>query len=199
MNNENSTYSEAVQQNLAQMGTPASEWAAVPVESSQADSEGRVINQFSLPAGYDVAPTLYRCTGQDMNCELCAHPIKNVFWLQNDTRKWLMIVGSECVTHFAEGKSGEELAADKRKEQKREVLRRARVTWQQMVQVFREKRANGERVSDKFFDTMRGLGRTVGKFHADGEKAASDRSVSSWLAANGERVAYLLSNAKEVL
>jgi hypothetical protein len=113
------TYNQAVQNNLIHMGTSASQWSAVPI-SGMAGSDapgGRRMPEFSFPdpAIYGKAPTLYPCNPAPaaMNCELCGHsPIKTAYWLQNDVKRWTLLVGSECVTYFAEGKSGQRLAKE---------------------------------------------------------------------------------------
>jgi hypothetical protein len=110
-----STYDKVVAENLAHMGTGAAEWSAVGitgmVESDAPD--GRQMPEFAFPEDYESAPSMYHSgpTADTMCCELCAHPIKNAYWIQNDMRKWVLLVGSECVTHF-EGKSGERIVKE---------------------------------------------------------------------------------------
>lgn len=111
------TYEEAVRQNLEHMGTPREEWRAVPIKgmAETTNGQGQPVSmpEFDFPAGYTSAPSLYKSQSSlDCACELCSAGIKNVFWLQNDVKKWVLPVGSECVTHFEEGKSGEQLAAE---------------------------------------------------------------------------------------
>ncbi len=106
------SYEKTVAENLAHMGTPASDWAAVTV-SSTADTmnhkgEIQAMPVFDMPDGYTKAPSIFH--DQDDCCHLCGHDIKNVFWIQNDAKKWVMPVGSECVTNFGEGDSGVKLA-----------------------------------------------------------------------------------------
>ena len=113
----------AVERNLAFMGTPTHEWAAVPVLSMH-DSESGMMPTFSMPDGYGHAKSLYPCSDMNPCCELCGHPIKNVFYLQNDSRRLLLIVGSECVTHFAQGASGADLLRDAARDHRRATLAR---------------------------------------------------------------------------
>jgi len=107
-------YQERIKENLERMETPATEWSAVPIEGeakAEVDGKTKLMPVFSFPKNYSNAPTLYpnSVAGGIMNCELCGkQPIKTAFWLQNDTRKWTLLVGSECVTHFEQGKSGQE-------------------------------------------------------------------------------------------
>jgi hypothetical protein len=107
------TYKQRVNSNLESMGTPASEWSAVPISGfANTDADGKIVTmpQFSFPQGYAKAPTLFpNIQGGNMNCELCGRtPIKNAFYIQNDKKKFTMLVGSECVTHFGEGASGKQ-------------------------------------------------------------------------------------------
>lgn len=100
-------HNAAVTQNLLHMGTAPDEWQACPFEM-HVDDAGKSYPVTVFPSGYSPAPTLYE--GQD-TCGLCAHRIKNVYWLQNDKRRWTLPVGSECVTHFTPaGLNGEEVA-----------------------------------------------------------------------------------------
>lgn len=123
------TYSEAVQKNLDHMGTPAWEWRAVKVTgmASTTGPTGSPVSMpiFDFPAGYTPAPTLYpQSVGLDGgNCELCNHPIKRAYHIQHDANRWILTVGSECVTHFAEGKNGEQVARQDIKEANRQLIR----------------------------------------------------------------------------
>lgn len=99
-------YQRAVKLNLEHMGTLASEWIAVPVSGVDEVDTGAgkksSVPVFSFPQGYSSAPSLYK--GEC--CNLCGTPIKNVYWIQHDQRRWLLAVGSECVAHFGDGSSG---------------------------------------------------------------------------------------------
>lgn len=128
------TYSQAVTENLAHMGTPAGEWRALqPTGMTETDGpNGQPVCvpefDFTSVAGYAAAPTLYPAQdsgGGMTNCELCGHPIKNVYHLANDVRQWSLIVGSECVTHF-EGRSGERLTKEALWVRNRAELRRVK-------------------------------------------------------------------------
>ena len=122
-------YQARVNENLGQMNAPMSEWAAVEITGMAKTDDGKPMPVFNFPKGYKKAPSVYKITGQNMNCELCSHPIKNAYWVQNDSKKWTMIVGSECVTHFAQ-MSGVKLAKSVVWEQNRQLLRDAIATHQ---------------------------------------------------------------------
>ena len=121
-------YEQTVKHNLEHLGTPAHQWQAVPVKGmaqTEADSLAVSMPEFDFPKDYKPAPSLYRNNGAgDMCCELCAHQIKFAYYIQNDSKRWTMLVGSECVTHFEE-KSGKELAKEQVWEMNRDLLRQA--------------------------------------------------------------------------
>lgn len=102
-----SAYAEIVQRNLRHMGTDPKEWTACPTEMTASGPN------VTYPAGYTDAPSMipdYSGVGS-CPCLLCGHSIKNCYAIQNDSRRWVLRVGSECVTHFA-GASGETIAKD---------------------------------------------------------------------------------------
>ena len=114
-------YDQRVAYNLQHMGTEASEWKAVPITgfTETLNDKGKPVSMpvfdFSVTKGFTKAPTLFPASaGVLTNCELCAKPIKNVYWIYNPTRQYTLQVGSECVTHFGEGKSGEEIAREQK-------------------------------------------------------------------------------------
>ena len=106
-------YQKAIQMNYEHMGSHPVEWLATPVtgvvEADDGDGGSVSMPTFDFPVDYSRPPSLY--TGGDC-CNLCGTRIRNVYWIQNDKRKWIMPVGSECVTHFGTGESGERLAKE---------------------------------------------------------------------------------------
>lgn len=118
-------YDKIVEANLAHMQTPASQWRAV--ESSgetlvETDRGFKAMPVHEMPVGYTEAPSLYKHNGSSCCCNLCGKDIVNVYFIQNDERKWIMPVGSECVTHFELGLSGEELHKERQWQRNRELL-----------------------------------------------------------------------------
>ena len=109
-----SSYAERVKENLIHMGTESKEWKAVPIIGfNDVDVNGKTksLPSFDFPKNYQFAPSLYAMSngGDTMNCELCGRmPIKTIYWIQNDDKKWTLRVGSECVKHFEEGMSGKQ-------------------------------------------------------------------------------------------
>lgn len=121
-----SKYEQRVKENLAHMGTPARDWRAVEITGTQ-NANGRAMPTFRFPKGYKRnETTLYKATSaESMNCELCGAAIKYAYWLQNDAAKELLLVGSECVTHFEEA-SGERLSKEAQWAKNRALLAKAR-------------------------------------------------------------------------
>lgn len=94
-----SSYAAIVADNLRQMGSSLSEWKPVKVKAmaETVDDKGNpvLMPEFDFPQGYGKAPS--RFAKEDNCCQLCGHDIKNVWWIQNDTKRWTMAVGCECV------------------------------------------------------------------------------------------------------
>ncbi len=106
-----SAFEKRIRENLESMGTPQSEWRAVGISAmveTDTPQGMRAMPEFEFPAGYSPAPS--RFAGKGDCCHLCSAEIKNVFWVANDEKKWVMPVGSECVSRFNLGVSGEEEA-----------------------------------------------------------------------------------------
>lgn len=109
------TYQKRISANMQSMSTELTDWRSVAIIGKQEteNHKGFMVEMplFDFPKGYKPAPSIFKMShGQEpMNCELCGKVgIKNLFYIQNDKKEWLMSVGSECVTHFGEGKSGKE-------------------------------------------------------------------------------------------
>jgi hypothetical protein len=106
-------YAGRISENLTHMGTEATEWTAVPIigfNEIEVNGKEKKMPLFDFPKGYSKAPTLYPMnTTGDYNCELCSKSgITTVYHIQNDKKKWVLSVGSECVTHFGPGVSGKD-------------------------------------------------------------------------------------------
>lgn len=207
------SYAEAVSKNMEHMQTTRDEWSAVGVSGMDktAGPGGKEIMMpvFDMPQGYKKAPTLFPAQGTEANCELCSTPIKNVYWIKNDKRKWIMAVGSECVTHFNEGESGEKLAKRSMQEQNRDFLREAvkirDLLWDSSEFTFSNKEGArkvgalllklekiiGERAADeKHHKTFSGM------IHI---RASSDVTITRWIKQTRDAVTNLVREAKPVL
>ncbi len=118
-------YGQACLATYLYTGTNQSEWSAMEVTgfaSVDTPTGAKEMPEFKFPAGYAQADTPN--SGDDC-CHLCGHAIKNVYHVQNDAKKLTMIVGSECVTLFGEGKSGEAIAKETKYRLNREFLAEA--------------------------------------------------------------------------
>lgn len=95
------------------MGTAPTEWRALPFVLAEDEETRKIVPQvdWSAAKGYAPAPTLYPSSSGSECCELCATKIKNVYGVINEKRRWVLLVGSECVTHF-EGVSGKEMGQE---------------------------------------------------------------------------------------
>jgi len=122
-------HAEAVSATMIYLGTNSGQWSAVPVEDmvevQDSKGNGRTVPQFATPKDYTHVETPWTSMGSggEFCCELCATPIKNAFQIQNDEKKWLMTVGSECVTKFGEGMSGEQLAKKDMQKKRRDLVK----------------------------------------------------------------------------
>lgn len=122
-------HAEAVSATMIYLGTNSGQWSAVPVEDmvevQDASGKGRAVPQFAMPKDYTPVETPWTASGAggEFCCELCATPIKNAFHIQNDEKKWLMTVGSECVTKFGDGMSGEQLAKKGMQKKRRNLVK----------------------------------------------------------------------------
>lgn len=113
-----SSYDRRVSENMQHLGTEITEWSPIEVIGKKdvvVKETGKEyeLPLFDFPKDYDKAESLFKnsngTNSDTVCCELCGKmPIKVVYWIKNDQRKLVMIVGSECVTHFADGKSGKE-------------------------------------------------------------------------------------------
>ena len=122
-------HAEAVSATMIYLGTNSGQWSAVPVEDmvevQDSKGNGRTVPQFATPKDYTHVETPWTASGAggEFCCELCATPIKNAFQIQNDEKKWLMTVGSECVTKFGDGMSGEQLAKKDMQKKRRDLVK----------------------------------------------------------------------------
>lgn len=213
------TYEKAVKENLAHMGTTMSEWSAVPVSGMNEieGTGGQVVSMpvFDFPTGYEKAPTLFASDTSDTNCEWCGTRIKRLFWIQNHKRKWILSVGSECVTHFENGRSGKQLVKEKIWEQNRDLLRSAIAAKHDLYSAFARKIYRGYgrygyEIGDNsargkvVLATYQGLVGVIGNLMPDPgrsaiETASSNGAISRWANAKKEVAAELIQNAYSLI
>jgi hypothetical protein len=196
-------YNEAVKNNLEHMGTPGIQWRPVPIigMAETKDDKGNKVKmpEFEFPEGYTHAPSLYLCSNSSSCCELCGTPIKNLYYLQNDTHKWLLIVGSECVTHFG-NLSGETLTKEFMWEQNRQLLRESIRVLAELKQRFSKRDSYGYLRWHNWpaMDVYYPLHKLVGDKRADSafrRSMTSDAAITRWINTHGPAVRELLNDA----
>jgi len=98
---ESRSYQQSIQDNLDHMDTVLQDWTPVASEVLGHDERGKPSFDFQIPGGYIAAPSLYN---NEKVCHLCNTPCRQKFPIKNDTKKWLLWVGSECITRFSDNK-----------------------------------------------------------------------------------------------
>lgn len=210
-------YSKAVAENLEFMGTPVSQWQAVPIKGFEETTgeNGKTISMpvFEFPKGYAPAKTLYPSESSQPCCEWCGHDIKKLFWIQNDEKKWIMSVGSECITSFGEGKSGEKISKEVLWEKNRTLLRQI----EQLREILRKefsslfpKRINIGYGRSELYTSDRSekgksirelhscMGKIIGNLTADDDsniEGSSNASISRWANKNRDKISKLIEQA----
>lgn len=195
-----SVYDEMVGKNMAHLGTALADWTAVPVIGFARCTDGaRSANAaiLAIPPGYSHAPTLYSPAGNEACCELCSHPVKFLYGIQCDSKRWYMLVGSECVTRFGEGVSGEELVRRHRLDRARairarmqDLARLARFASSLSLQVLQPPRvARDFRAAACVLQRQRG--RTADE--------ASEKWLLGWLSRNESKGCAAVKTAEDLL
>lgn len=205
------TYAQAVQANVEHMSAPASEWSAVPILGMEETDgpDGRPVSMptFDFPKGYSNAPTLYKSASMNPNCEWCGTNIKRLFWIKNDDKKWVMSVGSECITHFGEGKSGERLAKEQVWEQNREFLRKAiaarKAVWDDYAVDNGRYYTKKEIINPNALEIYQNLRNIIGNLRADNNvikgEASGDAAISRWVSANKKNASKYIDAAYDLI
>jgi hypothetical protein len=202
------TYEQVVNENLKHMGTIKAEWMAVPVvRMVEAQDGNRSVQmpEFKFPEGYTSAPTMFASQGTEAVCGLCGKTIKNCYWIQNDSKKWTLMVGSECVTHFGEGKSGAELSKETQDELNLKLLVDFENVKSNLWKGFAirlslgygryETRITNHAVSDLYYE----MKKLFGKMEVGGEYKSSTASVSRWVNKNGKVAMELMELAAQAM
>ena len=194
-------YRMAVKKNLDHMGTRAEEWVAVEIVGTDTseDEQGRDVDMpvFQFPRNYSSAPALY--AGEC--CHLCGTNIKRVFWIQNDCRRWIMPVGSECVTHFSDGDSGQRLMKVAAWEQNAELLGRLTQARSELWSRYSKRRSLGygryetriwphSQVEKEAASLLAGIRDCLGNTSMDSGKAA----ISRWANRHRDTARQLLTD-----
>lgn len=195
------TYEQAVAANQIHMGTRIPEWSAFPFSGEVRD--GQPVQDTTGLNGFSHAPTLFRSSmvpGQG-NCEWCGHqPIKSGFHIKHDTKKWTMVVGSECIGHFSE-MSGLKMAAEAREGMAQATLKAIDDARSQLLREFQESRQGGYGRTVSWWSNVSAqslrvkLGDLVGNTRIDSGRAA----LSRWIGKNKEAADNLLAEFAELM
>lgn len=98
-------YQENIEENQKHLRTEKSEWRA----------------DLETPKYFKQAPSLF--TEADC-CQWCGkNNVKDFFPVYHEAKKFYLMVGSECVRHVAEGKSGKELSKEAIWQENREFVK----------------------------------------------------------------------------
>ncbi len=109
-----SGYAERVKKNMDFMHSKLDEWRAVKQTGVQRVTGPKGFDielpLFDFPKDYKQARSMYPMpSSEPLCCELCGKvPIKIVYWIQNDSKKLTLRVGSECVRYVGDGSSGKD-------------------------------------------------------------------------------------------
>jgi hypothetical protein len=192
-------YGNRVLKNFQHMDTAPFEWSAVPIGRTATvtnDRGGSVeMPEFNFPVGYAPAPSLFKSGAVDASCELCGRPhIKNVFWLQNDEKKWLLPVGSECVTHFGEGYSGKDMQKKTKNETNSALANEFRDVWNHFASAYRFAEQNHDWTTvSRLRERMRAVANTLPR------EDAKPASFTRWVNDKGDRAREFLTQASAIL
>jgi hypothetical protein len=187
-------YKQAVTATWHYIGGNPSDWDAVPVDD-MVESEGRMMPQFDMPAGYKHVETPHTSESNQC-CELCGTSIKNNFYIKNDKDKLTMAVGSECVRGFGEGLSGEQQAKKDMHSKRRDLVR-------QLHEAIREFSEHTEKAETSWGEkkhrrplTLADVAKEIGnkdirmRFWKIGRSLGIDPHSSSWGFISGKAVTH---------
>lgn len=195
-------FAKRIKDNLDQMGTEASEWVPVEITGMQETGVGgkpAAMPTFAFPKGYDQAPSLF--SGKGSCCELCGKDIKNYFWIQNDSKRLVMPVGSECVTMFGQGLSGERIAKEASWAANRELLVSFLDARRDLFKAFTFTAHTGYgRTQKRFLETRAGIAaralwQSMKDVSGSMERDSPDASVSRWVSKNKAQADGMIANA----
>lgn len=203
-------YDKRVAQNLEQMSAPAQQWRAVATtgeSKEEVDGRERAMPTFDFPPGYTEAPSLYKHSGGSSCCNLCGEDIKIVWWIQNDEKRWLMPVGSECVTRFGEGLSGEQVHKEAQRDRARELMTELADARRDLFNAFAKPRPGGWGPKDLSISAAGAFGSAAYDLHrqmkeAQGQNDPSTAAASAltrWANSKGDRARLLIGQAGELV
>jgi DNA repair protein RadC len=190
-----STYEQAVAANNAHMGTKASEWTAVPIEEVVITDQGPMPQyDAKLTAAYSGAPTLFPGDMTSPACQWCGkQPVRRLYKIKHDAKKYTLMAGSECFTHFQED-SGDKMLQSTKSAQNLEKLKVALDAISELNKEFRRSRTDsyGRPSTSWYSEDARilrdKLKEAIGKIDAESGPAA----ITRWVNTKGKDAAELM-------
>lgn len=114
-------YNKRIGENFDRMQTKPEEWVQADITQYKVVND-KVVPYFYLPTNYTKPDTLYPCIDPfDVHCELCNHPIINIFYLLHHEKKYILMVGSECINNYVLAKMPKEKAQVEREKLKLKI------------------------------------------------------------------------------
>ncbi len=204
--NKDHNYNANVARNLKHMDTPVSEWKAVPVKNVVVtkNDKGKAVSMpefdFEVCKDFAHAPSLYaNSSNSDACCELCGTGIKKVYWLYNQNKKWTLAVGSECVTHFQEGESGEQLSRSKKIELAKDLIREGKDLQLQLLKTYYQHTQTYSGARGGFF--TKGHARRLNNraFKLFNKSEDNEKELLNFFTRNREKAETLIKEIKSML
>jgi len=96
-----SSYRTIQMSTFASLNTTPSDWSPCAILDILTDPmDGSEIIQWDLPSDYTEVPHSRFNEGFGSRCQLCGHGIKRLFFIQCNSKKLYLQVGSECVNTY---------------------------------------------------------------------------------------------------
>lgn len=99
-------YEKRIGETFDTLGTKPEEWSPCEISGFHEYSFGQanIVCEpvFSIPDGYTFVKTRFTVSSMSgmQACNLCGHPIVHLYYIKHDAKKWVMLVGSECVSNY---------------------------------------------------------------------------------------------------
>ena len=94
------SYRAIQMQTFEALGSVPQDWKMCEIKDVTRGADGYDIVDFIFPEGYTEVPHTRFHETTSSRCQLCGHPIARLFYLQNDQKKLILQVGSECVNTY---------------------------------------------------------------------------------------------------
>jgi GNAT superfamily N-acetyltransferase len=195
------TYEQAVAANQIHMGTRIPEWEALPFNGQTDPESGKPLQDISGLRDMKHAPTLFPTGSVIGNCEWCGkQPVKNFYHIKHGGKNWTMLVGSECISHFADI-TGEQMGAEARENSAKATLQSIEDARRDLAKEFRNTvdvgygRTEQKWSSYESEDIYKALKEAAGKTTGESGRAA----LSRWLGGNLEAAQKALADYSDLM